>query len=131
MTPYNRKVLNGSQVKNSSAAFFAYLKTKPPAKIFSLYETILSIFQEYKGVDRVVTPMFKFLDKLLGSGCAKCIIDDSDSDFLKRTFKLIQSEITSCKEVYKLIDGIDALCQFLQVTNYTRHLNFLTNKMTS
>lgn len=91
------------------------MKSIPSDQMFSIYETILRIFQEYKGVDRVVAPMFKFLDRLLGSGCAKCIIDDSKCDFMKRTFKLIQSEVSGCKDVYKLIDGIDALCQLLQV----------------
>lgn len=58
--------------------------------------------------------MFRFLDKLMSSGCITCVLEDHNSEFPKKILKLIQQEIV-CKDIYKLIDGISALCQFLQV----------------
>lgn len=53
----------------------------------------------------------------MSSGCIKNIINDPNSEFPKKVLKLIQAEIV-CKDIYKLIDGTNALCQFIQVRNY-------------
>lgn len=108
-------------MKNSSSALFSYLTTmyqqKGSAEIVRLCDVISTIFSDYQKIDRVVVPVFRFLDKLLSSGCIKCVIDDKTSEFPKKILKLIQSEIV-CKDIYKLIDGIGVLCQFIQVRVY-------------
>lgn len=58
--------------------------------------------------------MFRFLDKLMSSVCIKTIIEDKNTDFPKKILKLVQAEIV-CKDIYKLMDGISVLCQFIQV----------------
>lgn len=77
---------------------------------------IIDIFTSNQKNDRITVPMFRFLDKLFSSGCISFIIDDPLSDFAKRVLKLIQMEINCCKDIYKLIDGINVLCQFIQVS---------------
>lgn len=59
--------------------------------------------------------MLRFLNKLMGSGCITEVITDPNSEFPRKILKLVQLEITGCKDIYKLIDGIDLLCQFIQV----------------
>ncbi|GJQ72923.1 hypothetical protein Trydic_g1566 [Trypoxylus dichotomus] len=111
--------LTETLVKNSSQFFFEKLKevenTKGSQEIIHLCEIIHQIFVDYQKVDRITVPMFRFLDKLFSSGCISCIINQPHHDFPKKIFKLIQLEINGCKDIYKLIDGISVLCQYLQV----------------
>lgn len=111
-------------VKNSSASLFAYLKSEEAKKgvveIKRICDTVHEIFCDYQKVDRISVPMFRFLDKLMSSGALELIINDLESDFPKRMLKLIQMEIAGCKDIYKLIDGISVLCQFIQVRIYVK-----------
>ncbi|KAG5900138.1 hypothetical protein JTB14_012811 [Gonioctena quinquepunctata] len=111
--------LTETLVKNSSSSLFTYLKSqgdlKGPQEIQKICDTILQIFIDHQKVDRVTVPMFRFLDKLFDSGCIESVIADSGSEFIKKTLKLIQVEIAGCKDIYKLIDGITVLCQFIQI----------------
>ncbi|KAK9710946.1 Tubulin folding cofactor D C terminal [Popillia japonica] len=111
--------LTETLVKNSSHFFFDKLKevenSKGSTEIIRLSDIICKIFLDYQKVDRITVPMFRFLDKLFSSGCISCIINQPDHDFPKKIFKLIQIEINGCKDIYKLIDGIAVLCQYLQV----------------
>lgn len=68
--------------------------------------------------------MFRFIDKLFDSGSLSLIIEDANCDFLKRMLKLVQMEITGCKDIYKLIDGINLLCQFIQVIFKIQNIPF-------
>lgn len=92
-----------------------FLKKSDHEEILRYSNIIVDIFTNYQKNDRVTVPMLRFLDKLFSSGCIQFIIDDLNSDFPKRVLKLIQMEINSCKDIYKLIDGINVLCQFIQV----------------
>lgn len=107
-------------MKNSSHFFFEKIKEVENAKgsreIIYLCGIIHQIFVDYQKIDRITVPMFRFLDKLFSSGCISCIINEPDHEFPKKLFKLIQIEINGCKDIYKLIDGISVLCQYLQVT---------------
>lgn len=102
-------------VKSSSTSLFNYMKLQEQVEIKRLCDIIHSIFIQYQRNDRIVIPMLRFLDKLLGSGCLNTIIEDSDSEFPKSILKLIQHEMNGCKDIYKLIDGINVLGQFIQV----------------
>lgn len=51
----------------------------------------------------------------MSSGCIGCIINDPSSDFPRKILKLVQTEIVGCKDIYKLIEGINTFCQFIQV----------------
>lgn len=110
-------------VKNASSSFFSYLtseqQTKGMAEISRLCDIVHKIFCDYQKVDRVTVPMLRFLDKLMSSGCITCIIDDPNSDFARKILKLAQSEVTGCKDIYKLIDGIGSFCQFIQVIGFS------------
>nr|XP_023027464.1 tubulin-specific chaperone D [Leptinotarsa decemlineata] len=108
-------------VKNSSSSLFTYLKSEVDVKglpeIQRICDIILKIFIEHQKIDRITVSMFRFLDKLFDSGCIELIMADSNSEFefIKKTLKLIQVEIAGCKDIYKLIDGITVLCQYIQV----------------
>ncbi|XP_017771538.1 PREDICTED: tubulin-specific chaperone D [Nicrophorus vespilloides] len=102
-------------VKCSSHSLFDHMKEKPIEKIERLCETTHEIFANCQKNDRIVIPMFRFLDRLFSSGCIDHILDNLQSDFAKKILKLVQMELNGCKDIYKLIDGISILCQFIQV----------------
>ncbi|CAG9762163.1 unnamed protein product [Ceutorhynchus assimilis] len=112
--------LTETLIKNSSSSLFNYLKQEEKSKgtteIRRICETIHQIFLDHQKQDRITIPLFSFLDKLFDSGCINSIIEDPAYDWTKRILKLIQMEISGCKNIYKLIDGINALCQFVQVS---------------
>ncbi|RZC41515.1 tubulin-specific chaperone D, partial [Asbolus verrucosus] len=106
-------------VKNSSSSLFAYFKKekkcKGTAEIDRLCEVAYTIFKNHQKIDRITVPMFRFLEKLFGSGCIEHTLQDHTSDFPKKVLKLILVEIAGCKDVYKLVDGVNILAQFIQV----------------
>ncbi|CAH1175633.1 unnamed protein product [Phaedon cochleariae] len=109
-------------VKNSSSSLFAYLKTvdesKGSSEIRRICDIVLKLFTDHQKVDRITIPMFRFLDKLFDSGCIDCMVKDSETEFFKKILRLIQAEISACKDIYKLIDGITVLCQLIQAWPY-------------
>lgn len=108
-------------VKSSSSSLFGFLK-RGEMEIAGLCETTKAIFSDYQKNDRVTVPMFRFLDKLFSSGCIEKVIEDQSNDWTKRILKMVQVELNGCKDLYKLIDGINILCQFLQV-GFSRRLS--------
>lgn len=106
-------------MKSSGSALFSYLKTTEKSKgkqgVQRICDIVHQIFVDHQRNDRITVPMFRFLEKLFDSGCIEVIISDDSSEFIKDTLKLIQMEINGCKDIYKLIDGITVLCQFIQV----------------
>ncbi|XP_044262327.1 tubulin-specific chaperone D [Tribolium madens] len=111
--------LTETLVKNSSSSLFTYIsrekKCKGVGEIDRLAEVVYSIFQDNRKNDRIVVPMFRFLDKLFSSGCVQHLTDDPTSDFCKKILKLAMAELVGCKDAYKIIDGINLLAQFVQV----------------
>ncbi|KAL3280428.1 hypothetical protein HHI36_017910 [Cryptolaemus montrouzieri] len=111
--------LTETLVKYSTLSLFAYLKVerkhKGDEEIERLCEVVYKIFADHQKNDRITIPMFRFLDKLLESGCIECILQNNDSDFAPKILKLIQFEISGCKDIYKLMDGVNVLCQFIQI----------------
>ncbi|KAK4882052.1 hypothetical protein RN001_005371 [Aquatica leii] len=111
--------LTETLVKNSSTSLFDYLKYEQQLKgvlqINHYCDIIYQIFFDFQKNDRIVIPMFRFLNKLMGSGCISRVITNPDNDFSRKILKLVQLEIAGCKDIYKLIDGIDLLCQFIQI----------------
>ncbi|KAJ8975561.1 hypothetical protein NQ317_000745 [Molorchus minor] len=111
--------LTETLVKNSSHSLFTFLKSEIKSKgiveIRKMCDVTYKIFSDHQKNDRITIPMFRFLDKLFDSGCLNLIIEDKDSDFIRKILKLIQMEIAGCKDIYKLIDGINVLCQFIQI----------------
>lgn len=88
---------------------------KGKTEIQRLCDITIEIFEKFQKNDRITVPMFRFLDKLFSSGSIDCVINDLNNEFPKKVLKLIQMEINGCKDIYKLIDGINVLCQFIQV----------------
>lgn len=58
------------QVKHSTSALFSYLASlhDNTPRMRAICQTIIQVFEDNHGVDRVIIPMFKFLDRLLSSG---------------------------------------------------------------
>lgn len=124
--------LTETLVKNSSSSLFGFMKEQEREKgvdeIKRLCQVVYDIFKDHEKIDRVTVSMFRFLDKLFSSGAVNCLIEDSTCDFAKSILKLVLKEMTGCKDLYKLIDGINVLAQFVQVMrNYLVifMLNFL------
>ncbi|KAL1505707.1 hypothetical protein ABEB36_005211 [Hypothenemus hampei] len=109
--------LTESLVKSSSASLFSYLKEqeklKGPSEVKRICGILTQIFTDYQKQDRIIIPLFRFFDKLCDSGCLTSALQDND--FTMNIFKLVQLEISRCKDIYKLIDGISVFCQFIQV----------------
>ncbi|KAJ8964287.1 hypothetical protein NQ317_014583 [Molorchus minor] len=120
LPPYTYNVMLGLICsKKSSHSLFTFLKSEIKSKgiveIRKMCDVTYKIFSDHQKNDRITIPMFRFLDKLFDSGCLNLIIEDKDSDFIRKILKLIQMEIAGCKDIYKLIDGINVLCQFIQI----------------
>ncbi|XP_060524658.1 tubulin-specific chaperone D [Cylas formicarius] len=112
--------LTESLVKNAGTSLFDYLRHQLDEKdgeteIVRICETVHKIFVDFQKIDRITVPLFRFLDQLFDSGCISTLLENSRSSFPKRVLKLVQMEIAGCKDIYKLIDGINVLCQFIQV----------------
>lgn len=111
--------LTETLVKSSSSSLFSYLSKEKSNKgldeINRLCEVIYKIFQDHQKIDRITIPMLRFLEKLFSSGSIQHLTDDPSFDFCKRILKLTMNEIAGCKDVYKLVDGINLLAQFIQV----------------
>lgn len=108
--------LTETLVKDSSLSFFTLLKADlKPEFIQELCDIILKIFDNYRKIDRIIVPMFRFMDKLFDSGSFDSVTSEENSEFMKKLLKLVQFEISGCKDIYKLIDGINVLCQFIQM----------------
>ncbi|KAK5650202.1 hypothetical protein RI129_001231 [Pyrocoelia pectoralis] len=111
--------LTETLVKNSSTCLFEFFKSEEQEKgLFQITHycvIIYQIFYDYQKIDRITIPMFRFLCQIMGSGCIATVITDTNSDFPKKILKLVQLELLGCKNIYKLMDGIDLLCQFIQI----------------
>ncbi|KAB0802179.1 hypothetical protein PPYR_04365 [Photinus pyralis] len=111
--------LTETLVKNSSTCLFEFFQLEENQKglsqIVHYCDAIYQIFFDYQRNDRISIPMFRFLSKIMGSGCITNVITDANSEFPQKILKLIQLELAGCKNIYKLIDGIDLLCQFIQI----------------
>lgn len=126
-------------MKSSGSSLFTYLKQQEESKgvgeIKRICDTIIKVFVDHEKEDRVIVPLFRyshalevlhlvainflrFLDKLFDSGCLTSIISDQTFDFNRRLLKLVQLELAGCKDIYKLMDGIAVLCQFIQVSSH-------------
>ena len=111
--------LTETLVKNSSSSLFAYMQREKKSsrieEINRLCEVIYTIFKDHQKMDRITVPTLRFLEKFFSSGCIDHLTEDPAADFCKRLLKLILAEISGCKDIYKLIDGINLLAQFVQV----------------
>ncbi|KAK9871289.1 hypothetical protein WA026_011559 [Henosepilachna vigintioctopunctata] len=111
--------LTETLVKHSSSSLFTYLKVelkhKRKAELARLCDVIYQIFADHQKNDRIIIPMFRFLDRLFESECVQCIYHNKQSDFAAKIIKLIQMEMSGCRDIYKLMDGANALCQFIQI----------------
>lgn len=100
-------------VKFSSAALFSELKGMTRAELDSFLEDIVAIFQANHKVERIVTPLFKFLDQLLICGHLDPVIEDPESAVSRRLLDEVKAEIAKCGDPSKLILATDVICALL------------------
>ncbi|XP_046963089.1 tubulin-specific chaperone D [Vanessa cardui] len=114
--------LTESLVKHTTQALFSYLNTLHDDKetLKSICDTIIQVFADNLHVKRITGPMFNFLDRLLSSGSVSPILDDPESTFAKDILKYLQLELRGGKNIYKLLDSINVLCQLIQVRDAWR-----------
>ncbi|CAH0702962.1 unnamed protein product [Spodoptera exigua] len=109
--------LTESLVKHTTQSLYAYLNTLHDNKemLKSICDTIIKVFADNLHVKRITGPMFNFLDRLLSSGSISPILEDPESTFAMDILKHLQLELRGGKNIYKLLDSINVLCQLIQV----------------
>ncbi|XP_052740499.1 tubulin-specific chaperone D [Bicyclus anynana] len=109
--------LTESLVKHTTQSLFSYLNTlhEDRQTMESICATITQVFADNLHVKRITGPMFNFLDRLLSSGSISPILEDSESTFALDILKYLQLELRGGKNIYKLLDSINVLCQLIQV----------------
>ncbi|XP_032665770.1 tubulin-specific chaperone D isoform X2 [Odontomachus brunneus] len=107
--------LSESLVKYSSVSLFTYLQEIDEVGLKDVCEKILSIFEESRKNERMITSMLAFLDRLLSSGCIQSILDDADNTISERILTLLKHEIKYSSNMKLLISSINVFCQLLQV----------------
>ncbi|KAI5644466.1 hypothetical protein NE865_03573 [Phthorimaea operculella] len=85
----------------------------------AICDTIIQVFADNIHVKRITGPMFNFLDRLLSSGSISPILEDPESTFASDILKYLQIELRGAKNIYKLLDSINVLCQLIQVGGVT------------
>ncbi|XP_013165027.1 PREDICTED: tubulin-specific chaperone D [Papilio xuthus] len=109
--------LTESLVKHTTQSLYSYLHTLHDdlPTLRSVCDTIVQVFADNLHVKRITGPMFNFLDRLLSSGAISPILDDPESTFAADVLKYLQLELRGGKNIYKLLDSINVLCQLIQV----------------
>uniref|UniRef100_A0A2A4J981 Tubulin-specific chaperone D n=1 Tax=Heliothis virescens TaxID=7102 RepID=A0A2A4J981_HELVI len=109
--------LTESLVKHTTQSLYSYLNTLHTDKVMltSICDTIIKVFGDNLHVKRITGPIFNFLDRLLSSGSISPILDDPESTFAMDILKHLQLELRGGKNIYKLLDSINVLCQLIQV----------------
>ncbi|XP_063824172.1 tubulin-specific chaperone D [Ostrinia nubilalis] len=109
--------LTESLVKHTTQSLYAYLNTlhDNKAMLKSICDTIIKVFADNLHVKRITGPIFNFLDRLLSSGSIGPILEDPESTFAMDVLKYLQLELRGGKNIYKLLDSINVLCQLIQV----------------
>ncbi|XP_045447141.1 tubulin-specific chaperone D [Melitaea cinxia] len=109
--------LTESLVKHTTQSLFSYLNTlhNDMETLKSICDTIIQVFADNLHVKRITGPMFNFLDRLLSSGSISPILEDPESTFARDILKYLQLELRGGKNIYKLLDSINVLCQLIQV----------------
>ncbi|KAL0832793.1 hypothetical protein ABMA28_000957 [Loxostege sticticalis] len=109
--------LTESLVKHTTQSLYAYLNTlhDNKAMLKSICDTIIKVFADNLHVKRITGPIFNFIDRLLSSGSIGPILEDPESTFAMDVLKYLQLELRGAKNIYKLLDSINVLCQLIQV----------------
>ncbi|CAG9795264.1 unnamed protein product [Diatraea saccharalis] len=109
--------LTESLVKHTTQSLYSYLNTLHDNKTMLKYicDTIIKVFADNLHVKRITGPIFNFIDRLLSSGSISPILEDPNSTFAADVLKYLQIELRGAKNIYKLLDSINVLCQLIQV----------------
>ncbi|KAK6617706.1 hypothetical protein RUM44_005294 [Polyplax serrata] len=91
------------------------LSIKDSNEMNRILTSILDIFVTYLHNIRVIVPLFTFLDRLLGSGVIRSVLEDNNSKFAEELFRLSKIEIARIKDYRKLVNSMDVFCQLVQV----------------
>ncbi|KAM3967151.1 tubulin folding cofactor D [Aphomia sociella] len=109
--------LTESLVKHTTQSLYSYLNSLNDNKelLTAICDTIIKVFADNIQVKRITGPIFNFLDRLLSSGSISPILQNPDSTFAMDILKYLQLELRGGKNIYKLLDSINVLCQLIQV----------------
>ncbi|GBP53509.1 Tubulin-specific chaperone D [Eumeta japonica] len=109
--------LTESLVKHTTQSLFSYLRGLENDKplLEAICNTIVKVFEDNINVKRITGPIFNFLDRLLSSGAISPILEDPSSNFAMEILRLLKLELRTGKNIYKLLDSINVLCQLIQV----------------
>ncbi|CAK1546044.1 unnamed protein product [Leptosia nina] len=106
-----------SLVKHTTQSLFSYLNSlhEDLETLKSICDTIIQVFRDNLHVKRITGPIFNFLDRLLSSGSISPILENKESTFAMDVLKHLKLELKGGKNIYKLLDSINVLCQLIQV----------------
>ena len=83
-----------------------------------ILNSIIDIFNTYLYNIRVILPLFIFLDRLLGSGVIREVLEDNKSKFAEELYRLTKLEIARIRDYKKLVNSMDLFCQLVQVKKF-------------
>lgn len=105
-------------VMQASTALFRQIEAmQGEDELEQLCSALVRILESHHRVDRVVVPMFKFLDRVLTSGHLDPVLEDPKSEFALKLFNLVKKEVLGCGEPNKLMYSADVFCALLQSTD--------------
>lgn len=97
-------------------SFLTFLKSvEDVCELNRLCSTIITIFERYQHNNRMIVPLFAFLDRLLGSGVIRRILEDPNSKFAEQLLQLAKVETHKIRDYRKLVNSMDLYCQLVQV----------------
>ena len=81
-------------VMQASTALFRQIEAmQGEDELEQLCSALVRILESHHRVDRVVVPMFKFLDRVLTSGHLDPVLEDPKSEFALKLFNLVKKEV--------------------------------------
>ncbi|KAL0271366.1 UNVERIFIED_CONTAM: hypothetical protein PYX00_008475 [Menopon gallinae] len=103
-------------VKFSTISLLSFMKSiEDLNELNRLCSTIITIFERYQHNNRVIVPLFAFLDRLLGSGVIRSILEDPNNKFAEQLLHLAKIETHKIRDYRKLVNSMDLYCQLVQV----------------
>lgn len=109
--------LTESLVKHTTTSLYSYLNSlhNNMELLKAICDTIIKVFADNINVKRIAGPVFNFLDRLLSSGSISPVLEDPESTFAMDVLKYLKLELKAGKNIYKLLDSMNVLCQLIQV----------------
>ncbi|KAL7566990.1 hypothetical protein ACA910_019918 [Epithemia clementina (nom. ined.)] len=89
---------------HATRAFLSHAKEAKNTEVISLLgNTLLALFERYKGVGRVTLPLLRSMEKLLARRCFDDLLLDNEKDYASSLQRQVESEFAGCRDMDRLI----------------------------